>query len=149
MKYLSQQKVNSRRARKGGGVQKGFGLPLAIFVITVLSSLLIAMSGLVNDNAQGRSEQADLIRAMIVAQSGAALGLNQMFNPSDSPTYANTVCASSMTFSGLDIGADEGMGGCSVAVGCEVVGVAPNTMYVVTSTGSCNGVSRQIQVDAR
>ena len=128
MKYLSQQKVNSRRARKGGGVQKGFGLPLAIFVITVLSSLLIAMSGLVNDNAQGRTEQADLIRAMIVAQSGAALGLNQMFNPSDSPTYANTVCASSMTFSGLDVGADEGMGGCSVAVGCEVVGVAPNTI---------------------
>ena len=131
------------------GQQVGIGLPVAIFVITVLAAFVIRMSGLVQENNEGRGEQLNLVRAMMVARSGAGLALNQMFPPGDSPDYENTSCPSSFTFTGVDVSTDPGMYSCSVTVGCSTVGISPNTMYVVTSTGTCDGISRTIQVDAR
>jgi len=149
--FSDESKVNRHGAKTAIFVstQHGFGLPLAIFVMTILASLAVMMSGLVNDNMIGRTDQANLVRAMMVAQSGAGLALNQMFPPSDSPEYQNTTCPASFTFSNIDITADPGMASCSLTVGCAAVGVSPNTMYVVTSKGTCDGVSRSIQVDAR
>ena len=129
--------------------QSGIGLPVAIFIITVLAAFVIRMGDLVNDNGAARGEQASLVRAMMMARTGAGLALNQMFPPSDAPDYENTACASSMTFPALDLSLDPGMSSFLLEVGCETVGVPPNTMYVVTSKGTCDGVSRSIQVDAR
>lgn len=129
--------------------QHGIGLPVAIFIITVLAAFAVRMGDLIQDNNDGRSEQANLVRSMMIARSGAALALNQMFPPSDSPDYDNTTCPASFSFSGFDLSADPGMTACSVIASCAVVGVSPDLMYVVTSTGTCDDVSRTIQVDAR
>lgn len=59
--------------------ERGVGLPVAIFVITILAAFVVNMGYLVQDNAAGRSEQIQTLRAQLIAESGANLALSELF----------------------------------------------------------------------
>ena len=126
--------------------QSGIGLPVAIFVITVIAAFVVNMSYLIQDNASGRSEQVQTARARMIAESATNLALTQLFPPSASPVYASTSCSNVSSPSGLD--SDDGMAGCSVTVTCSSSGTAPNIVYTITSVGVCDDATQTITASA-
>ncbi len=127
--------------------QSGLGLPVAIFLITVLATLALNLGLLVQDNASARSEQISLVRTLLAAESGAGFGLNRLFDPSDAPDYSSINCSGSTVTYSLD--SDSGMAGCSVGVSCTSKTSGSETIYTITSVGSCDSLSRTIKVDVR
>jgi MSHA biogenesis protein MshP len=126
--------------------QRGIGLPVAIFVITVIAAFVVNMSYLIQDNATGRSEQVQTARARMIAESATHLALTQLFPPSAYPGYASTSCSNVSSPSGLD--SDDGMAGCSVTVTCSSSGTTPNIVYSITSVGVCDDATQTITASA-
>lgn len=127
--------------------ERGVGLPVAIFVITILAAFVVNTGYLVQDNASGRSEQIQTLRAQLIAESGANLALSELFPPAAAPSYVGYDC-SDITASPSGLDADPGMAGCSVTLSCTTSGTAPNTIYTITSIGVCDGITQTVAVDA-
>ena len=90
---MSRELTNHRLSRMPSR-QRGVGLPVAIFVITVLAAFVVNMGYLVQDNATGRIEYVQSLRALLAAESGGDFGLNVLFDPSDATTYSSLSCSS-------------------------------------------------------
>jgi MSHA biogenesis protein MshP len=127
--------------------QKGIGLPIAIFVITVLAAYAVNMGLLVEDNAAGRTEYITNLRASLAADTGVDLGMNVAFDPSDAPDYAGGVTCSSNAIN-YSFANDPGMSGCSAAVTCSAVTAGGKTIYTITSVGTCDSVSKTAVISA-
>ena len=140
--------ANGRIHYRGSSIQQqGIGLPIAIFVITVLSAFAVNMGLLVQDNASGRSEYITSLRASLAADTGADLGLNVAFDPSDAPVYADGVTCSSTAIN-YSFTNDVGMSGCSAAVTCSSATAGGKTIYTVTSVGTCDSISKTVEISA-
>lgn len=128
--------------------QQGAGLPLAIFVITVLSLLVSFMAQI----QQGASEQLSLQiqsqRAFFAAESGAQAALNRLLPPDGSPGRS---CATS-PFHSVTLTA-QGLAGCSVQVSCRLDLAESRNYYTLVSKGVCGSgleqASRSIEVRAQ
>jgi MSHA biogenesis protein MshP len=127
--------------------QRGIGLPIAIFVITVLSAFAVNMGLLVQDNASGRSEYITSLRASLAADTGADLGMNVAFDPSDAPDYASGVTCSSTAIN-YSFTNDTGMSGCSAAVTCTSATAGGKTIHTITSVGTCDSISKTVEISA-
>src|SRR6056297_1180389 len=68
--------------------QRGIGLPAAIFVITIMAGLAVAISALIADNARSVQEEVQLTRAYYAAESAAAFAMNARFPPQEYPQYS-------------------------------------------------------------
>ena len=127
--------------------QRGIGLPIAIFVITVMAAFAINMGLLVEDNASGRIEYITNLRATLAADTGADLGMNVAFAPSDAPDYASGVTCSSSAIN-YSFTSDAGMSGCSAAVTCTATSAGGKTIYTITSVGTCDSISKTVEISA-
>ena len=124
--------------------QRGIGLPAAIFVITVMAALAVAVNWLVTQNAQTFDEEVRLTRAYYAAESGIGFMMNTLYPPDEHPQYAGGVCpASAVTYEFTT----DGLNACSAEVTCtEDATVDDQTFYSIESTGSCGDVSRTLLV---
>jgi MSHA biogenesis protein MshP len=129
--------------------QKGLGLPAAIFVITVLALIAIALSGLEENNAVSLGVNVNSQRAFFAAESGAQIGLTKVFPPSGSATSCTSSPA--VVYSGTFN--TKGLIGCSVSVSCVSDTAAGHNYFTFTSTGSCDSgldaATREIEVRAK
>ena len=130
--------------------QRGLGLPAALFVITVLAVLAVAINGLVSQNDAAFEEEVLLTRAFYAAESGASFGLNALFPPEEFPLYTNGAGAVAggcpVVNNTYDFDVD-GLGSCSAEVSCvEDATVSGVDYYTISSVGSCADVSRTVQV---
>jgi MSHA biogenesis protein MshP len=125
--------------------QKGIGLPAAVFVITLMAAIAVAINALVSQNAQTFEEELRLTRAFYAAETGAAFGMNILFPPQDFPSYT-TAAACPAVEREYEFTVD-GLTACSVAFACvEDADVDGARYYTITSTGTCGEVSRTVQV---
>jgi len=130
--------------------QRGLGLPAAVFVITLLAVLAVAINALVSQNDAAFEEEVLLTRAFYAAESGAGFGLNALFPPAEFPGYASGAGA----LPGDCAVADDtyalvapGLNACTAVVSCEVdATVADVDYYTITSVGTCADVTRTVQV---
>jgi MSHA biogenesis protein MshP len=130
-------------------LQAGVNLAAAIFVITLLALIAVAINALVSQNAQTYQEEINLTRAFYAAESGAGFGMNTIFPPEGFPTYgAPAECAAGPRVYTFTV---PGLGGCSASVTCATKSPAgiSDTFATVTSVGSCDGVERTVQVQTR
>ena len=142
---MSRELTNHRLSRTPRG-ERGVGLPVAIFVITVLAAFVVNMGYLVQDNATGRIEYLQSLRALLAAESGGDLGLNVLFDPSDATTYSSLSCSSTpVSYSFTN---DPGMAGCSASVSCTSSSSSGETVYTITSVGTCDDSTRTNAIDA-
>ena len=140
------RELTNRRISSTPSGQRGIGLPVAIFVITVLAAFAVNMGYLVQDNATGRIEYVQSLRALMAAESGGDLGLNVLFDPSDATTYSSLSCSSTpVSYSFTN---DPGMAGCSASVSCTSSSSSGETVYTITSVGTCDDSTRTIAIDA-
>ena len=133
------------RVFSGLKAQSGFGLPAAVFVITVLALVIAAMAAIQQSSSRTVSLQVQSHRAFYSAESGIQLALNLLLPPdgssgrncTTSPFYSLTFTAS-------------GLSGCSVSVLCHSVTDSGETFYILNSTGSCGSgedrAERQLEV---
>jgi len=136
--------------------QRGVGLPVAIFVITVMVTLTVAIQMQLVGNAEALQEELLLTRAHYAAESGARLALNGLFPPSGYPDYANrSVCGLDVLATG-PCGSDEyefdvaELADCRARIAYDKFAIVDDVHYVaVFSTGICGEVQRVVKVETR
>lgn len=121
--------------------QRGAGLPVALFIITVLALLVLGMAQLQQSAGEAVSLQIQSQRAFFAAESGAQVGVGRVLQDPDNPQCF----AGSISFS------DPGLSGCRVAITCsETPG---NEVFTLTSAGRCgsgpDAASRTVEVRVR
>ncbi len=124
--------------------QKGAGLPVALFIITVLALIVFGMAQLQDSSSQSISLQIQSQRAFYAAESGAQVGVRNAL-------VSGTCAATTINFD------QPGLSSCSASLACESVtaniGGGGNTVYSIESTGHCGAgadqAARVIEVRVR
>jgi MSHA biogenesis protein MshP len=125
--------------------QKGAGLPVALFIITVLALIVLGMAQLQESSGQSISLQIQSQRAFYAAESGAQVGVRN--------ALISGTCASDT----IDFEAP-GLSSCSASLACESVtadigGSGGDTVYTIVSRGQCGAgpdqASRSVEVRVR
>lgn len=125
--------------------QKGFSLPVAIFIIIIMALLAAAAVNILNKGLAGVSQEVLSTRAFYSAESGAQHVLSALFPLNGGA--ANCAANSSLTFN------TTGLNNCSASMTCAATTIGTETFYTITSSGICNTGStqavRQIEVSAK
>jgi len=125
--------------------QRGIGLPAAIFVITLMSAIAVAVNLLVAQNARTLEEELRLTRAFYAAESGAGFAMGLLFPPAAFPNYAPAAACPDVDR--IYVFAVEGLTQCEVEISCENDALVDGLNYfTIHSTGTCGEVSRTVQV---
>lgn len=125
--------------------QRGIGLPAAIFIITVMALIAVAINLLVQQNAETFEEEVNLARAFYAAESGAGFMMNRTFPPEEYSGYVGSNCAA-RTYTFADT--VPGLVQCTATVTCSTKTDSGKDYHTIESTGSCGDVERTIQVRA-
>ncbi len=124
--------------------QSGIGLPGAIFVITLMAVAVVAITALVQQNAQTYENEINLTRAFYAAESGAGFAMNTIYPPEEFPGYSSTSeCAAGPRVYNLSV---PGLNNCSATVTCTQVTIGGTNYATIESEGSCGNLERTIQV---
>ena len=124
--------------------QRGVGLAGAIFVITILAVIAVAINALVAQNAQTYEEEINLTRAFFAAESGAGFAMNTIFPPEEYPGYGVTAeCAAGPRVYAFEVA---GLNACTATVSCSFMTVQSTNVATIQSQGSCGSVTRTVQI---
>lgn len=107
----------------------GMGLVAAIFLITVVALLTIAILRSVRTSSDAYALDVVAHRAFAAAESGAQLGANRLFAPSGTGSCAAT---QSYNFDAL------GLSSCRASVSCQSESVDGQPLYTIRSAGRCD-----------
>lgn len=128
--------------------QAGAGLPVAIFVITVLALLVVVMAQLQQGSAEAVSLQIQSQRALFAAESGAQVGVREVLEGGGCSALTSPKSFSS-----------SGLASCRAVVVCESVsaeltGKSPaEEIFTLTSRGQCGAgidqAERVVEVKVR
>ncbi|MGI9328056.1 MAG: hypothetical protein ACR2PZ_22740 [Pseudomonadales bacterium] len=105
----------------------GMGLVAAIFLITVVALLSIAIMRSVRTSSDAYALDVVAHRAFLAAESGAQLGANRLFAPSGVPSCSNR----SFNLDGL------GLTSCIATVTCANEQIDGQSLYTLQSAGRC------------
>jgi MSHA biogenesis protein MshP len=121
--------------------QRGAGLPVALFIITVLALLVLGMSQLQQSTSESVSLQIQSQRAFFAAESGAQIGVGRILADPDNPQCFSE----SIEFSEAGLVTCRAEITCSVSTGGEI--------FTLTSEGYCGSgldeASRTVEVRVR
>lgn len=111
--------------------QGGAGLPIALFVITVLALVVVGMAQMQQATGESVSLQIQSQRAFYSAESGAQVAVARVLDGAS--------CSALSTPLVFNTGA---LSGCRSDLTCESVtgnisGPGGNTVYTITSVGQC------------
>ena len=124
--------------------QSGIGLPAAIFVITLMAVIAVAVNQLLSQNAQTFEEELNLTRAFYAAESGAGFVMNTVFPPEEYPTYGTTSeCISTEREYDFTVA---GLNQCSATVTCTPITIGTTNYATIESKGVCGDVERTVQI---
>ncbi len=124
--------------------QEGIGLPAAIFVITLMAGIAVAINLLVQQNAESYIEDLNFTRAFYAAESGAGFAMNSIFPPEEYPTYTSSPrCAMGTSEYNFIV---DGINQCSASVTCAFITIGETNYATIESKGTCGDVVRIIQV---
>ena len=127
---------------------RGFGLPAAIFIITVLAMVVASITRLDEASSVGFGQDLNSIRAFYAAESGAQIALARRF----AVAGAAQACAAGIY---TDNSGLAGLNQCSVNVDCSqvIIPASGDTYYTFVSTATCgsgiDAAQRDIEVRAR
>ncbi|CAN0504812.1 unnamed protein product, partial [Discosporangium mesarthrocarpum] len=133
------QRISSTRS-----LQSGISLPAAIFVITLMAVLAVAINALVSQNAESYEEEINLTRAFYAAESGAGFAMNTIYPPEEYPGYSTTAeCAAGPRVYTFSV---PGLNNCTASVTCQLITIGSDNYATIQSEGNCGDVERTVQV---
>ncbi|MFT7558716.1 MAG: MSHA biogenesis protein MshP [Flavobacteriales bacterium] len=143
-------KLNRQAINKSG--QKGFLVPLALFLLVGLAALAIAVAR-INSQAGGSSiREAISTQAFFAAESGAQYTMNQLYFPVNDRAIADARC---LSLNGERLNFDTpGLNNCFARFSCSSSINVENTIsyYRVQSDGECGGgeyvAQRSVRISA-
>lgn len=121
--------------------QGGAGLPVALFIITVLALLVIGMAQLQQASGESVSLQIQSQRAFYAAESGAQVAVRDVLEAGSCSALTTPLSFSASA-----------LNGCSAVLSCESVtenisGPGGNTVFSIASTGQCgSGPDRAVRI---
>lgn len=122
--------------------QSGAGLPVALFIITVLSMIVLGMSQVLESSGGAVSLQIQSQRAFYAAESGAQIAVRDVLE--------NDSCGAVSTPMNFGAGA---LSDCNASLTCGTVTVGSETIFTIESTGQCGAgadqATRVIEVRVR
>jgi MSHA biogenesis protein MshP len=121
--------------------QGGLGLPVALFIIVIMSLIAIAVNQLGASSSQSYSQNVLSTRAFYAAESGAQLRAENTLTP--------TACACS---GGADVTYNftvTGLNQCSAVTNCTSFSANGNTYCTIVSIGRCNNAVAERTVEVR
>lgn len=126
--------------------QRGFLIPLAIFIVVVMGLLALALARTTTQTGLATAQELISLQAFYAAESGAQKGMNKLFPPGfdSDPDVAvragvNGRCTSGFTET-LNFSGVQGLSACSTEISCECMSCNPadaTSFYTITSVGSC------------
>ncbi len=129
--------------------QRGFLLPLAVFILVAMSLFALALSRNVSRTGLVVVQEVISVQAFNAAESGAQRGMRELFAGGDDPTLANAACTPmnrSDNFTAM------GLNNCSATVTCDLTTTPDASLYALTSVGQCGSgdtaAARTLRVDA-
>lgn len=111
--------------------QRGIGLPVALFVITVLALIVVALTDLEESSGISFSLDINSMRAFYAAESGAQVALAEVFPAGGSTGTCASISPITKSFT------SSGLNGCSATLVCNVDNDAGISYFTLRSTGSC------------
>lgn len=127
--------------------QGGAGLPIALFIITVLALLVIGMAQLQQSSGESVSLQIQSQRAFFAAESGAQVAVREVLEAASCGAISSPVSFGT-----------PGLSGCRAVLSCESVtedisGPGGDTVYSIESQGQCGAgpdqANRVVEVRVR
>ena len=118
--------------------QRGAGLPLALFIITVMALIVASMAQLQQGTSASVDRQILSQRVFLAAESGAQVSVAETLN-----TESCNVDGTSVKFTKSGLKGCEAYISCGVAQGDIDGGPAPETVYTVKSRAEC-GVGSEL-----
>jgi len=126
--------------------QRGFSLPVAIFILVVMALIGSALVNLTQSSHQALSQEVMSTRAFYAAESGAQYAMGQLF-PLNGAAATCSAPYPTVTLTAM------GLDGCTAVITCSSNTLGANTYYTLTSTGSCSfattSATRQIELMAK
>lgn len=119
--------------------QTGIGLPVALFIITIMSLIAVAVNQIGASSSQTYSQNLLSSRAFYAAESGAQLRSESVLST------VPCVCGSNQTYTFNVIG----LGLCSAITSCSEIVANANTYCTIESIGSCDNSKAQRTVEVR
>lgn len=121
--------------------QRGLGLPVALFIIVIMSLIAIAVNQLGASSGQSYSQNVLSTRAFYAAESGAQLRAEDTLSP--------TACVCN---GGADVTynfAITGLNQCSAATNCTSFSANGNNYCTIVSIGRCHNTTAERTVEVR
>ena len=130
--------------------QRGAGLPLAIFLITVMALIATTLAQLQQTTGEMEAQDIQSGRAFYAAESGAQLALTRIIPKDPDMSIDTAACTMGLYQQTFSVGS---LSGCEVNVDCESVSSSDGPVATLRSKGSCgsglDSAQRQIEVRAQ
>lgn len=130
--------------------QRGAGLPMAIFLITVMALVVVTIAQLQETTGEMESLDIQSTRAFYAAESGAQLALTQLIPKDEGQPVETASCSNDFYQQSFDEG---GLSGCQASVDCAWADSSEGPVATLTSRGSCGSgldrAQREIEVRAQ
>jgi len=121
--------------------QRGIGLPMALFIITILAMIIAAITDLEESSGVGFGLDVNSMRAFYAAESGAQAAMAEIFPASGGGGGSCGSITATHTFS------KSGLNGCKAEMTCSRMTVNGLDYYTLKSTGSCgNSLDKAVRV---
>jgi MSHA biogenesis protein MshP len=119
--------------------QLGLGLPVALFIIVIMSLIAVAVSRLTDAGGQAFTQNLLSSRAFYAAESGAQLRTkNVLVGPP-------CVCDANLTYNFVVTG----LNSCSAETSCSSLVANGETYCTITSIGRCDNSAAERTVEVR
>lgn len=123
--------------------QRGFSLPLAIFIIVIMALIGTAMVSITQTGQQSVASEVQSIRTFYAAETGAQTAVARLL-PLDGSNPGCGAVSASLSLTPADLS------GCTVALDCDALSLAGDDYYRINSDARCsfadNDTRRQIEV---
>lgn len=136
--------------------QRGYLIPLAIFILVGLGALALSISRLATQGAVGSAQQAVTAQALYAADSGAQYAMHQLFYvAAGGSSLSRALVTSNCSATNGDTLSlsTAGLAGCSVTISCSTSIDSGDTtsFFTVNSSASCGsgGVTAQRAIEVR
>lgn len=128
--------------------QRGFLIPLALFIVVVMGLLALALARTTTQTSLASAQEFLSLQAFYAAESGAQMGMQRLFFNNDTRAAVDAACvgwSDTLTFPGV-----QGLANCSALVSCSPASTTLTSFYTITSNGFCGsgalGAERRIRV---
>ncbi|MBL4880694.1 MAG: hypothetical protein JKX82_05145 [Oleispira sp.] len=119
--------------------QSGLSLPVAIFIITIMSIIAVAVNRMNEASSQSYSQNILSTRSFYAAESGVQLRAQTVL--STKPCN----CGANIDFSFTVVG----LNSCNASTSCEQFIANSDTFCTITSIGSCDNSNAQRTIEVR